>query len=287
MQKHQGKHSHEVLAQALGVTRSGFYYWRSKQGHLSPRQQAQRSLDDAVAECFRLSKGRYGAERLQVDLAKLHRYHDIKTVRASMKRQDLVPKAAKHFKVTTDSDHSLPVADNLLDRDFSAEKPNEKWAGDITYLYTSQGWLYLAVIIDLFSRSVIGWSMSERMTADLVNDALLMALWQRKFPQGVMVHSDRGSQYASGLYRRTLADHGLIQSMSRKGNCWDNACVESFFHSMKVEAIHGEPLVGRTAMRQRVFEYIEVDYNRARRHSALGFVSPQAFEQEALAKLSV
>src|SRR5690606_34500310 len=127
--------------------------------------------------------------------------------------------AAKLFKVTTDSDHSLPVADNLLDRDFSAEEPNEKWAGDITYLYTTQGWLYLAVIIDLFSRSVIGWSMSERMTADLVNDALLMALWQRNFPQGVMVHSDRGSQYASGLYRRTLADHGLIQSMSRKGNC--------------------------------------------------------------------
>ncbi len=142
-------------------------------------------------------------------------------------------------------------------------------------------------MIDLHSRSVIGWSMSERMTADLVNDALLMALWQRKFPKGVLVHSDRGGQYASGLYRGTIADHGLIQSMSRKGNCWDNACVESFFHSMKVEAIQDEPLINREAMRQRVFEYIEVDYNRNRRHSALGFVSPEALESATLAKSGV
>lgn len=240
-----------------------------------------------MATCFRQSKGRYGAERLQVDLAQQGRCHDIKTVRASMKRQGLVPKAAKRFKVTTDSDHSLPVAANLLSQDFTAEQPNQKWAADITYLYTTEGWLYLAVMIDLHSRSVIGWSMSERMTASLANDALLMALWQRKFPQGVIVHSDRGSQYASDLYRRTLAGHGLIQSMSRKGNCWDNACVESFFHSMKVEAIHGEPLVDRKAMRHRVFEYIELDYNRSRRHSALGFVSPEVFEQKTLAKSRV
>lgn len=287
MQKHQEQHSHEVLAQALGVTRSGFYAWRKSQGSHSPRKQAQQALDEAVAACFRQSKGRYGAERLQVDLAEQNRYHDIKTVRASMKRQGLVPKAAKLFKVTTDSDHSLPVAPNRLEQDFTAEKPNQKWAADITYLYTTEGWLYLAVMIDLHSRSVIGWSMSDRMTADLVNDALLMALWQRKFPESVIVHSDRGSQYASGLYRKTIAGHGLIQSMSRKGNCWDNACVESFFHSMKVEVIQGEPLVNRKAMRQRVFEYIEVDYNRTRRHSALGFVSPEAYEQAALAKSSV
>lgn len=287
MQQHQEQHSHEVLARALGVTRSGFYAWRKSQNSHSPRKQAQQELDAAVAECFRQSKGRYGAERLQVDLAEQDRHHDIKTVRASMKRQGLVPKAAKLFKVTTDSDHSLPVAPNLLDRDFTAEAPNQKWAGDITYLYTTEGWLYLAVMIDLHSRSVIGWSMSERMTADLVNDALLMALWQRKFPKDVIVHSDRGSQYASALYRHTLSGHSLIQSMSRKGNCWDNACVESFFHSMKVEAVRGDDLVDRKTMRHRVFEYIEVDYNRTRRHSALGFVSPEAFEQASLAKSSV
>ena len=287
MQQHQGQHSHEVLAQALSVTRSGFYAWRKSQNRHSPRKQAQQELDEAVSKSFRQTKGRYGAERLQVELAEQSRSHDIKTIRASMKRQGLVPKAAKLFKVTTDSDHSLPVAPNLLDREFTAEAPNQKWAGDITYLYTTEGWLYLAVMIDLHSRSVIGWSMSERMTADLVNDALLMALWQRKFPEDVIVHSDRGSQYASALYRRTLAANGLLQSMSRKGNCWDNACVESFFRSLKVEALHDEPLVDRKTMRQRVFEYIEVDYNRTRRHSALGFVSPEAFEQETLAKLRV
>ena len=287
MQQHQGQHSHQVLAQALGVTRSGFYAWRKSQGSHSPRKQAQQSLDEAVATCFRLSKGRYGAERLLVDLTEQNRYHDIKTVRASMKRQGLVPKAAKLFKVTTDSDHLLPVAPNLLEQDFTADKPNQKWAADITYLYTTEGWLYLAVMIDLHSRSVIGWSMSERMTADLVNNALLMALWQRKFPRGTIVLSDRGSQYASGLYRDTLAGHSLIQSMSRKGNCWDNACVESFFHSMKVEAIHGEGLVDRKTMRHRVFEYVEVDYNRTRRHSALGFVSPEVFEQATIAKSRV
>jgi transposase InsO family protein len=287
MQKHQGEHSLAVLANALDVTRSGFYAWRKSLGQDSPRKQAQQALDAAVAECFRLSKGRYGAERLQVDLLECGRNHDIKTIRASMKRQGLAPKAAQLFKVTTDSNHSKPVAPNLLEQDFSAEALNQKWAGDITYLYTNEGWLYLAVIIDLFSRAVIGWSMSERMTANLVNDALLMALWKRKFPEGVIVHSDQGSQYASDLYRQTLASHGLIQSMSRKGNCWDNACVESFFHSMKVEAIIGEPLPDRKSMRQRVFEYIEVDYNRTRRHSALGFVSPEAYEEENLAKSSV
>jgi len=287
MQQHRGEHSLEVLACALNVTRSGFYAWLRSQNQNSPRKQAQQELDAAVAECFRQSKGRYGAERLQVDLSELGRNHDIKTIRASMKRQGLIPKAAQRFKVTTDSNHTKPVAPNLLDQDFSAECPNQKWAGDITYLYTSEGWLYLAVIIDLHSRAVIGWSMSERMTAKLVNDALLMALWQRKFPEGVIVHSDQGSQYASDLYRGTLADHGLIQSMSRKGNCWDNACVESFFHSMKVEALIEEPLVNRKEMRQRVFEYIEVDYNRTRRHSALGFISPEAFEQQTLANSSV
>jgi len=287
MQRHQSEHSLGVLASALDVTRSGFYDWRESQNQDSPRKQAQQALDAAVAECFRQSKGRYGAERLQVDLLERGRNHDIKTVRASMKRQGLVPKAARLFKVTTDSNHAKPVAPNILEQDFSAEAPNQKWAGDITYMYTSEGWLYLAVIIDLYSRAVIGWSMNERMTASLVNDALLMALWKRKFPGGVIVHSDRGSQYASDLYRQTLASHGLTQSMSRKGNCWDNACVESFFHSMKVEAILSEPLPDRKSMRRRVFEYIEVDYNRIRRHSALGLVSPEVYEQQNLAKSSV
>jgi len=159
-----------------------------------------------------------------------------------MRRQGLVAKATRRFKVTTDSDHSYPIAKNLLDRDFTATATNQKWAGDITYLYTSEGWLYLAVIIDLYSRSVIGWSMAPHMKSTLVSDALKMALFMRGFPKEVIVHSDRGRQYCSHTYREMLDDNQLKQSISRKGNCWDNACVGSFFHSLKVESIYDEPL---------------------------------------------
>ncbi|EJF9968640.1 IS3 family transposase, partial [Vibrio parahaemolyticus] len=190
---------------------------------------------------------------------------------------------ARKFKCTTDSKHKMPVAPNLLAQDFNATAPNQKWAGDITYLATSEGWLYLAVIIDLYSRQVIGWSMDTRMTATLVCDALSMALFRRGFPEEVIVHSDRGSQYCSKDYQDLITAYNLKQSMSRKGNCWDNTCVESFFHSMKVEAIQYEPIMTRDEMRQTVFEYIEVDYNRTRRHSALGYLSPVNFEQQNVA----
>ncbi|WP_165676280.1 IS3 family transposase, partial [Metapseudomonas otitidis] len=156
--------------------------------------------------------------------------------------------------------------------------PNQKWVGDITYLHTEEGWLYLAVVIDLYSRMVIGWAMSERMTADLVCDALHMALWRRRQPKGVIVHSDRGSQYCSAAYRELICTHHLRYSMSAKGNCYDNACAESFFHSLKVECIHGERFASRAQMRETVFEYVETDYNRQRRHSTLGHISPEAFE---------
>lgn len=172
----------------------------------------------------------------------------------------------------------MPVAPNLLAQNFDASAPNQKWAGDITYLVTSEGWLYLAVIIDLYSRQVIGWSMDTRMTAKLVCDALSMALFRRGFPEQVIIHSDRGSQYCD-----QITAYNLKQSMSRKGNCWDNACVESFFHSMKVETIQYEPIMTRSEMRQTIFEYIEVDYNRTRRHSALGYLSPVNFEQQYVA----
>ncbi len=200
-----------------------------------------------------------------------------------MRRQGLTPKAVKKFKVTTDSRHQRPAAPNLLARDFKADAPNQKWAGDITYLYTSEGWLYLAVVIDLYSRAVIGWLMSSRMTANLVADALTMAMFRRGFPKGVILHSDRGSQYCSGVYRQLVEQYQLRQSMSRKGDCWDNACVESFFHTLKVEAIYGEALMSRQQMRQAVFEYIEIDYNRQRRHSTLGYVSPMNYESSLVA----
>ncbi|GAA4875230.1 hypothetical protein GCM10023333_05600 [Ferrimonas pelagia] len=242
------------------------------------RAQKRQKRDAAIKGAFDQSKQRNGARRVQKDLEANGDRVDLKTVADSMRRQGLVAKAGKKFKVTTDSKHKLPVAPNLLEQDFEAEAPNQKWAGDITYLWTSEGWLYLAVIIDLHSRAVVGWSMSKRMTAELVCDALTMAMFRRGYPKGVIVHSDRGSQYCSLAYRALLAKHGHHQSMSRKGNCWDNACVESFFHSLKVEAIQYEPIMDRETMRQAVFEYIEVDYNRTRRHSALGYLSPENYE---------
>ena len=195
-----------------------------------------------------------------------------------MKALNLKAKQAKKFKATTDSKHKLPVAENILSQDFTASKPNEKYVGDITYVWTSEGWLYLAVFIDLFNREVVGWSMSNRIDKKLVCDALLMAMWRRGLPPGVIVHSDRGSQYCSGAYQRLLNDNQLICSMSGKGCCYDNAVAESFFHSLKVECVHDYYFRTREEAKKTIFEYIEVYYNTIRRHSAIGYVAPTQFE---------
>ena len=173
-----------------------------------------------IKELFKDSKGRYGATRIQKDLIEDGSPAAIKTISNSMRRQQLIPKAAKKFKVTTDSDHQLPIADNLLERDFSADAPNQKWVQDITYLWTSEDWLYLAVVIDLYSRAVVGWSMNRRMKASLVTDALTMAMFRRVIPKGVIIHSDRGNQYCSHAYRDLASEHDFKVSMSRKGDCW-------------------------------------------------------------------
>jgi transposase InsO family protein len=267
-----------MMARVLLVSRSGYYSWLDNREVISWRMQQREAIDALVKAAFVVGKGRYGAERIFYDLAEQDNPLDIKTIHKSLKKQGLIAKAAKLFKVTTDSNHALPVAPNLLERNFSAHQPNEKWVTDITYIQTTEGWLYLAVMIDLFSRKIVGWSMSKNIDAQLVCDALMMALWRRKFPQGVIVHSDRGSQYASHAFRDLLKQYSLTQSMSRKGDCWDNACAESFFHSLKVELIHGEPLQNGKQTRESIFEYIEVDYNRYRRHSAIGFISPERFE---------
>lgn len=267
------------MARVLRVSRSGYQHWFERRGVLSEQALRRLRRNELIFNAFQVSKQRSGVVRIKHDLEALGHYCDVKTIACSMRRQGLVAKATRRFKVTTDSDHNYPIAKNLLNRDFTAVAPNQKWVGDITYLYTSDGWLYLAVIIDLYSRSVIGWSMAPNMKSSLVCDALKMALFRRGFPKGVIVHSDRGSQYCSRAYRELLGDHQLKQNMSRKGNCWDNACVESFFHSLKVEAVHDEPLRTRGEMRQAVFEYIEVDYNLTRHHSAIGYLSPTQFEQ--------
>jgi putative transposase len=197
-----------------------------------------------------------------------------------MKHLELRAKGKKKFKITTDSKHNLPVAANLLNRDFTTTAPNQKWVGDITYIWTDEGWLYLATIIDLYSRAVIGWSIQPTMTRELVCDTLVMALWRRGFPRGVLCHSDRGSQYCSEDYQKLLKNYGLICSMSRKGNCWDNACAESFFHTLKTELIYGERYKTRKSAKQSVFQYIEAYYNRVRRHSSIGSIAPAVFENQ-------
>jgi transposase InsO family protein len=266
------------MCRVLGASRGGFYRWVKRGQQPTAQQQRRDRLDQQVAQAFETAKKRKGSPRLTRDLAKQGHHYDRKTVAASMKRQDLRAKAAKKFKATTNSNHNLPVAPNLLQQDFSATAPNQKWVSDITYLWTEEGWLYLAVVIDLYSRLVVGWALAERMTADLVCQALQMALWRRKMPKGVIVHSDRGSQYCSTVYQGLLTKHQLICSMSAKGNCYDNACAESFFHTLKVETIHGERFATRVEMHSAVFEYIEVDYNRNRDHSAIGYMSPAVFE---------
>jgi transposase InsO family protein len=278
-----GSFSIKALSASFGVSRAGYYRWRHRLTHPSRRRLDREKLDVVVAQAFAARKERSGAPGLTLDLADMGHRHNRKTVAASIRRQGLVAKAAKKFKSTTDSEHDLPVAPNLLGQDFKAEAPNQKWVCDITYLRTSEGWLYLAVVIDLFSRMVVGWSMDKRMKANLVCDALQMAWWRRRMPKGVVVHSDRGSQYCSSLYQALFVKYGLVCSMSGKGNCYDNACAESFFHTLKVEMVHGEALLTREAMRRAVFEYIEIDYNRTRRHGANGYISPLAFESQQVA----
>ena len=267
-----------TMSRVLGVSRSGFYAWRQQQTTPSARQQWRAHLDEVVKAEFEIGKRRLGSPRLTLALAEKGEVYDRKTVANSQQRQGFRAKAAKKFKPTTNSDHGLPVAPNLLQQDFSAARRDQKWVTDITYLWTTEGWLYLAVVIDLYSRRVVGWAMSERMQAQLVCDALQMALRRRHWPHGVILHSDRGSQYCSKVYQTLLDHHGLLCSMSGTGNCYDNACAESFFHSMKVEAIYGEPVGTRPETQQTVFEYIEVFYNRVRRHSANGYLSPEVFE---------
>lgn len=267
------------------TSRSGWYAWRLRRQQITPRQQFRLICDAAVRQAFTEAKQRYGAPRLADELPE----YNVKTIAASLRRQGLRAKAARKFSPVSYKEHGLPVSGNLLKQDFYASSPNQKWAGDITYLRTDEGWLYLAVVIDLWSWAVIGCSMSPRMTAQLACDALLacnalqMALWRRKRPGNVIVHTDRGGQYCSGDYQVLLKRHNLHGSMSAKGCCYDNACAESFFHSLKVECIHGERFLSRELMRTAVFNYIECDYNRWRRHSACGGLSPEQFENQNLA----
>ncbi|ULH09971.1 IS3 family transposase [Serratia marcescens] len=279
IKNHRAEFSIKAMCRMLRIARSGWYAWCERGHQLNRRRQFRLLCDAAVLKAFSNAKQRYGAPRLADELPE----YNIKTIASSLRRQGLRAKASRKFRPVSYREHGLPVSENLLKQDFYASGPNQKWAGDITYLRTDEGWLYLAVVIDLWSRAVIGWSMSPRMTAQLVCDALQMALWRRKRLENVIVHSDRGGQYCSADYQALLKRHNMHGSMSAKGCCYDNACAESFFHSLKVECIHGERFISREIMRATVFNYIECDYNRWRRHSACGGLSPEQFENQNLA----
>ncbi len=260
----------------LKISRSSYYAWLKRP--FSHRAQDNERLDEKIRHIYQQHDQRYGSPRIYQELKAQGDSCSENRVARRMRALQLQARAKRKFKVTTDSNHTLPVAENLLARDFTTTAPNQKWCTDISYIRTNEGWLYLAVIIDLYSRAVIGWSMQSRMTQALVCDALKMALWRRKFPSSVLLHSDRGSQYCSQAYQTLLKANGLICSMSRRGNCWDNAIAESFFHTLKVECVYTQQYLTREKAKQHIFEYIEMYYNRIRRHSAIDSQAPFVFE---------
>jgi putative transposase len=270
------KFSLVFMCRMLHVSSSGYYQWRRQKP--SARAQSNTLLDVKIRDAYVKEKGRIGSPRVAHRLCQTGFHVSRTRVSNRMQSMGLRAKAARKFKATTNSSHSLPVAPNLLQQNFDANAPNQKWVSDITYIWTDEGWLYLAVVMDLYARVIVGWSMNERMTTTLVADALTMALYNRKFPKDVIVHSDRGSQYCSREYQALLSANDLVCSMSKRGDCYDNAAMESWNHSFKVEAVHGERFLTRDAARAATFEYINVYYNRVRLHSPLGYVSPDAFE---------
>lgn len=265
-----------AMCATLDVSLSGYQAW--KRGGTPKRKRMTDAQMLALIQAIHAEfKGAYGSPRMAKEIRDRGFPASKERVERLMRENGIRARHKRRFKATTDSKHGLPVAPNLLDRNFTPAAPNQVWAADLTNIWTAEGWLYLAVVIDLFNREVVGWSMKPRMTADIVIDALTMAWFRRKPAPGLMHHSDRGSQYASHAFQARLKEYGMVCSMSRKGNCWDNACPESFFNSFKNERVHGTPYETRAEAIADAFDYIEPFYNRRRKHSTLGYASPQQF----------
>jgi len=281
MNGHQGEYSVERMAKVLSASRSGYYDWRTRIE--SDRKREQRLFDLEVKAAFEAGKGHYGRDRIRLELGLRGRKASRKRIGESMKRQGLRWKPRRRFRVTTDSKHNFPVALNLLNRNFSVSAPNQVWVGDITYLPSGCGWLYLTVFIDLFSRLVVGWAVSTSLGHEPVLDALYRAIWRRKPPAGLMIHTDRGVQFCCEAFRQVVAMYHFVQSMSRKGNCWDNAVAESFFGTLKNEWLSEIDLYDREHAERELFKYIEQHYNGQRIHTTIG-MSPVTFENRKLSK---
>lgn len=277
IQTYRSEFSVEKMCQVLAVTKSGYYHWVYRGP--SKREQENRQILAEIKQIYKDKKKEvYGAPRIYGDLKEKGISCGVNRVATIMKNNGIKAKTKKKFKVTTDSNHKQPVAPNLLEQKFVADAPNKVWLTDITYVWTKEGWLYLATILDVFSRKIVGWSMNNRLTRDLVINALNQAYWRRKPEAGLILHSDRGCQYASTDFRRLLEQYKIRQSMSGKGNCYDNAMMESFFHTLKIEHVYWETFLTRDQARQSIFEYIEVFYNRERRHSGIQYFSPSDYE---------
>jgi len=267
-----------VLCKVVGVSRSGFYAWTERVP--SARSQEDANLRVHISAIYERSRGTYGAPRIHAELRANGFNVSRKRVARLMGELGLQSRRKRRFKATTDSKHALPVAENVLNRKFEVDAPNVAWVTDITYVWTSEGWLYLAAILDLFSRRVVGFAMSERIDRALVLEALAGGLGRRMPNAGLVHHSDRGSQYASNDYQAALQEVGVVCSMSRKGNCWDNAVAESFFATLKTELIYLRRFATRAEAREAIFDFIELFYNRERRHSSLGYATPLEYEMK-------
>ncbi|MCF6172699.1 MAG: IS3 family transposase [Campylobacteraceae bacterium] len=275
--EHKEEFSITLMCKVFKVDRSSYYHWIDA-GCVVKKEDTQ--LNELIEAVFVEGKQLYGTRRIQSKLKELYGLLlSRKRIAGIMKDLNLKVKMKRRHKNTTDSNHNLPIAPNLLNRDFYASAPDMKYVGDITYIFTGEGWLYLATVIDLYSRKVVGWSMDDTMKVSLVNDALNMALSRRNPPKGLIWHTDRGSQYASYSHRDLLQKHGIVQSMSRKGNCWDNAVAESFFKTLKSDLVYQTYFYTKAEAKRAIFEYIEFYYNRVRSHSYLGNLSPCKFEK--------
>jgi putative transposase len=274
--KQQTEFKVQAMCRVLRVSRSSYYDYLNQPP--SKHSIEDDKLRPHIHVAFETGRKNYGTRRIKKELRKKELTASRRRIGRLMQEEELKVQTKRKFKVTTDSNHDKPIAPNLLEREFTVANPDTVYVGDITYIPTREGWLYLAVVLDLFSRAVVGWAMDSRMKTDLVKDAMLMAIWKRKPAQGLIFHSDRGSQYASDNYRETLKTHGVKASMSKKGDCWDNAVAESFFHTLKIELIHHCDFATREEARTAIFEYIEVFYNRQRLHSSNGYEAPLVFE---------
>ena len=261
----------------MQVSRSGYYSWKHR--GKSKREMENERLVPIVLEANRFSKSTYGTRRMSDEVQESGSSCGRYRARTLMNMAGVKARQKKKFKVTTDSKHKLPVAPNLLQRQFTTAEPNQAWVSDITYIWTSQGWLYLAVVLDLFSRQIVGWAMSNRINKKIVIDSLLMGIWSRNPDLGLIFHTDQGSQYCSKDFQKTLKNNKMVSSMSRKGNCWDNAVAESFFGSLKTERVFLNKYKLREEARKDIFDYIEIFYNNKRRHSYLGNISPKGYEK--------